>query len=277
MLASTDPCSGSLPVRCPSDRDDANHHRGGPGRTRTWLWSRHVGTPRLCTANPVVSIKGPRGTSIPFVLIPGEGGAEARMAAVGISQAVFQPGVSVKCSPRPRAEDESQVHVPLARQDARHDCHRVNGWHPALPASVPPAPTAARPVHRALLRSHRQTQVGERGGGWDVPGLGGTCLRVGGEEYSSTEVLAATYMGHVVCYRVWYALGFHGMVGIPLGRVGSGRMGAMLPPLMVCFSSTAGLRGASQVPGCPLSWWHGDMVPAQRCLRLRAPAGSLLP
>ncbi|XP_027758736.1 uncharacterized protein LOC114067473 [Empidonax traillii] len=80
------------------------------------------------------------------------------MAAFGISQAVFQPGMSVKRCPWPTAEDESLVHVPFARQDARHDCHRVNGWHPALPASVPLAPTALHPVRRAPLPSHRQTQ-----------------------------------------------------------------------------------------------------------------------
>lgn len=85
------------------------------------------------------------------------------------------------------------------------------------------------------------------------------------------------YGAHVVWYRVWCALGFHSVAGMPLGRVGSGRTWAMLPPLTVCFSSTAGLRGPSRVPGSPLSRWHGDMVPAQRCLRLRAAAGSLLP
>lgn len=64
-------------VRCRCDGDDAHHQRGGPGPTRTQLWSRHAGTPRLCTAAPVGSIKGPRGAAIPFVLIPGQGGAEA--------------------------------------------------------------------------------------------------------------------------------------------------------------------------------------------------------
>lgn len=66
-----------LPVRCISDRDDADPHRRGPGPSRARLWSRHASTPRLCTATPVGCIKGPRDTSIPFVLIPGEGGAEA--------------------------------------------------------------------------------------------------------------------------------------------------------------------------------------------------------
>lgn len=85
------------------------------------------------------------------------------------------------------------------------------------------------------------------------------------------------YGVHVVGYRIWCTLLFHGTMGMPLGSMGSVRMGAMLPLLMVCFSSSAGLWADSQVPGCPLSRWHGDMVPAQRCLRLRAPAGSLLP
>lgn len=80
-----------------------------------------------------------------------------------------------------------------------------------------------------------------------------------------------------MCYRVRCALRFHGAVGMPPGRVGSGRKEGMFPQLMVCFSSTAGLRGPSRLPGCPLARWHGDMVPARRCLRLRAAAGSLLP
>lgn len=61
------------------------------------------------------------------------------MAAVGISRVVFQPGVSVKCAPWPRAEDESQVHVPFARQDARHAC-------PGLMAGIP--------LHLPLCRRH---------------------------------------------------------------------------------------------------------------------------
>ncbi|KAM6265368.1 1-phosphatidylinositol phosphodiesterase-like isoform 4-T4 [Spheniscus humboldti] len=80
------------------------------------------------------------------------------MAAFGINQAIFQPGMSAERSPWPRAEDESLMHVPRARQDARHDHHRVNGRHSTPPASVPPAPTAACPVQQAAPHGHRQTQ-----------------------------------------------------------------------------------------------------------------------
>lgn len=185
-------CSRSLPGRCPSDGDDGTHHRGGLGPTRSqpgaWLWQGRVGSRGLCTAAPTASEKGPCSTLIPFVLIPEEGGAEASMTAFGISQAIFQPGLSAQHFPWPRTEDESLAHVPHARQDARHDGHQVNGQHPALPASVPPAPTAARPVQQGctlLLRANpggcRRGRLG-RAGAW---GYWDNCLRVGGELFGA--------------------------------------------------------------------------------------------
>ncbi|KAM6265366.1 uncharacterized protein M6G45_006162 isoform 2-T2 [Spheniscus humboldti] len=52
-------------------------------------------------------------------------------------------------------------------------------------------------------------------------------------------------------WGTWYAIGFHGMVGIPLGQGGIRMHGghAALPLLMVCFSSMAGLSGAGRHQG----------------------------
>lgn len=86
---------------------------------------------------------------------------------------IFQLCMSAECSSWPRAEDESLVHVSHVRQDARHDHHSVNGWHPALPASVPLAPMAVCPIWWPASRSHRQTQVGTGREGWGVVGVQG--------------------------------------------------------------------------------------------------------
>jgi len=72
-----DPCREVVPLTGAM----ADMTWGGPGPTGiqpwAWLWSGRVGTRGLCAAAPTGSVKGPQGTLIPFVLIPGEGGAEA--------------------------------------------------------------------------------------------------------------------------------------------------------------------------------------------------------
>lgn len=118
------------------------------------------------------------------------------MAAVGISQVVFQPGVSVKRAPWPRAEDESQVHVPFARQDARHDCPRVNGWHPAPPATVPPAPTAAQPSGLCSAATGKPRWVNEgQAGAYQGSGVLGRVFETG----RGAAQCDTTYMGLMGC------------------------------------------------------------------------------
>lgn len=87
-----------------------------------------------------------------------------------------------------------------------------------------------------------------------------------GGELGTIQCDAAEYWQQHV-WGAWYAIGFHGMVGTPLGRSGIGMHWAMWcvvhPLLMLYFSSIAGLCTAGQAPGCLLSQWHGGAVLAQ--------------
>lgn len=156
----------------------------------------------------------------------------------------------------------------------------VTGLMAGIPPHLPVCRRHPRPrapssrLHPAAAGKPRWVQEGEAGTrrGSGVVGRvlesGRGTVRCDSAEY---------WQQRVQC--TWYAVGFHGMVGIPLGRAGIRMHGghAVLPLLMVCFSSTAGLSGAGQAPERPLSCRHGGAVPAQRGVRLHAPASSLLP
>lgn len=170
------PCSRSLPGRCPSDRGDGSHHSGG-GTTSHWEPSRAMalerarGRPGALHSCSHRQRQGALGHPDPVCPDSWEGRCRGLNGCFRDQPGDF-PAQHVRQA-FPLAEDESPAHVPHARQDARHDRHWVNGRHPAPPASVPLAPTAVHPVRQAVLHCRRQTQVGARGGGWDMPEFGG--------------------------------------------------------------------------------------------------------
>ncbi|XP_015471212.2 1-phosphatidylinositol phosphodiesterase-like [Parus major] len=127
------------------------------------------------------------------------------MADVGISQVVFQPGVSVKCSPWPRAEDESRVHVPLARQDARHECPRLNGWHPVPPASVPPAPAARLPTGLCSAATGKARAPGCQPGAGVPAGCRGARSPAGMESWSRRSAAFDCAPQPAACCPDWMA------------------------------------------------------------------------